>query len=509
MLTALLSLVALCIFLGVTYYNKKMKPMFEKAANLPGPKTLPIIGNALQFGTNTKAFLDYIFWLTKEHGPIARVWIGPVLGVMLADAKYIEIVLGSNKLVDKAVLYKFGEPWLAQGMLTNKGATWKKHKKIIANAFNVKVLDKFISIYNENTNTLLNKLEAHVDGSDFDIYPYFNLFALDTICESAMGVKINTQKNDNSEYVDAVQLLGDAMFIRAFNPWLHPDILFNLSPLGRLQKKCIKILQGISKNVIKTRKEHLIHLNSSSCKPKLQHHEDNMQDIGVKEKQAFLDLLIQAVHDGDYLSDQELQEEVDTIMLAGHDTTTSALSFASWLLAKHPDIQNKVLSELEEIFGDSDRAPTSRDFQEMKYMEMVIKETLRLYPSVPIYGRLLTEDVPLGDGYILPAGTNVGFNPYMLHRNPEYFPDPEKFDPDRFLPENSIGRHPYCYIPFSAGPRVCLGMRFAMLEMKCVLSALLRKYELLPPNPNHKLDLTVVLVLKSLTGIPVRLRHRR
>ncbi|KDR21746.1 cytochrome P450 4C1-like [Zootermopsis nevadensis] len=500
MLLLLLSLVAAALYLVLQHYRAKMRPLVEKAEKIPGPQTQPLFGNALKFGTSTKQFFDYMMWLTGTHGPIARVWVGPVLAVLLADPKYIEIILGSNKIIDKAILYKFGEPWLGKGMLTNSGLTWKRHRKIIMPAFHVKILDKFVHIFNANSAILLDRLAKHVGGPGFDVYPYMNLVTLDVICESAMGVKINAQLDSSSDYVNSVQILGDAMFRRAFMPWLHLDSIFALSSLGRMQKKCLTVLHGMTKKVIKSRKEQI--LNSETGEQ-----ETDLHDIGAKQKYAFLDLMIQAVRDGATLTDQELQEEVDTIMLAGHDTTTSALSFSCWCLAENPDVQEKVVSELREIFGDSNRDATLRDLQEMKYLEQVIKETLRLFPSVPVFGRFVTEDLPMGD-YVLPAGCNVGFNPYMLHRNPEYFPEPEKFDPDRFLPENCLGRHPYCYIPFSAGPRNCLGLKFAMLEMKAILSALLRRYRLLQSNPPHQLDLTVVLVLESLTGVVLRLDSR-
>ncbi|XP_069704221.1 cytochrome P450 4C1-like isoform X1 [Periplaneta americana] len=494
--------VILCVLLAVNLYVKKVRPMQEKAKKIPGPPTLPILGNALEFGGSTKEFFDYIVKTSTQYGPVARVWVGPILAVILAEPISIEAVLGSNKLINKSILYKFGEPWLGQGMLTNGGSVWKRHRKIITPAFHVQIFDKFLPIFNENVKILLERLKKHEDGVQFNIQPYMHLVALDIISESAMGVKINAQQDSTSDYVKSVKSLGMAMFIRAFKPWLHLDAIFHLSSLGRLQRKCLAILHGTTQRVIKERKKVVLEneCNNTSTAP-------GDEEIGKKEKSAFLDLMLQAVKDGATLTDKELQDEVDTIMLAGHDTTTCCLSFSIWCLAQHQDIQDKVMEELNQIFGDSDREPTIKDLQEMKYMELVFKETLRVYPSVPLYGRILTEDVAVGE-YVLPAGTNVGFNPYILHRNPEYYPDPEKFDPERFLPENSKGRHPFAYIPFSAGPRICLGMKYAMAEMKAVLSAVLRKYKILPPETDHKLKLTIVLVLESLNGIPIRLQKR-
>ncbi|KAL0132769.1 hypothetical protein PUN28_000480 [Cardiocondyla obscurior] len=159
----------------------------------------------------------------------------------------------------------------------------------------------------------------------------------------------------------------------------------------------------------------------------------------------------------------------------GHDTTAVAITWALFLLGSNPEHQEKVHEELEEVFGNSDAPITVKDLPQLKYLDRVIKETLRLFPSVPVITRLLTEDVKLGD-HTLPKGISVALPILLVHRNPKVWPDPIKFDPDRFLPENSKLRNPYAYVPFSAGPRNCIGQKFAQLEEKIVLSAILRKW---------------------------------
>ena len=143
----------------------------------------------------------------------------------------------------------------------------------------------------------------------------------------------------------------------------------------------------------------------------------------------------------------------------GHDTTATNMSFSLFLMASHPEIQKRCQDELYTIFGeDTSRPATSQDLANMKYIEMCLKEGLRLYQSVPIISRTLGEDVTI-EGNHVPAGTNVILAPCLLHRDPNIFPDPDTFDPDRFLPENCAKRHPYAYVPFSAGPRNCIGQK--------------------------------------------------
>ena len=136
------------------------------------------------------------------------------------------------------------------------------------------------------------------------------------------------------------------------------------------------------------------------------------------------------------------------------------MSFSLYLMASHPEIQEKCQEELRDIFGeDTERAATSGDLANMKYLEMCLKESLRLYQSVPIITRTIGEDVVIEDK-LIPAGTNCIMGPCLLHRDPSIYPDPDAFIPERFLPENCAKRHPYAYLPFSAGPRNCIGQKY-------------------------------------------------
>ncbi|KAJ3632244.1 hypothetical protein MTP99_009261 [Tenebrio molitor] len=196
-----------------------------------------------------------------------------------------------------------------------------------------------------------------------------------------------------------------------------------------------------------------------------------------KTKKAFLDLMLDATVDGRPLTQKEIQEEVDTFMFEGHDTTGSAMSFAIFCLANHPEVQAKALEEQRELFGSNKNpSPTYADLQSMKYLEQVIKEALRLYPVVPFFGRKTNQP----------------------HYSGRCYAYSDKID----------GKLPYCFIPFSAGPRNCIGQKFAVLELKSTLSKIIRNFELMPSTPEHKMQLSFEAVLKSANGIKISLKLR-
>jgi cytochrome P450 family 4 len=168
------------------------------------------------------------------------------------------------------------------------------------------------------------------------------------------------------------------------------------------------------------------------------------------------------------------------------------------------------MEELDEIFKGSDRPCTFQDTLEMKYLERVILETLRLFPPVPAIARQLNEDVKMASGdHLLPAGCTVVVAPYKVHRNPEYYPDPEKFDPDNFLPEKTQNRHYYAYIPFSAGPRSCVGRKYAMLKLKVLISTILRNYKINSDLTEKDFKLQVDIILKRSDGFRIKLEPRK
>ncbi|XP_011060490.1 PREDICTED: cytochrome P450 4C1-like [Acromyrmex echinatior] len=178
-------------------------------------------------------------------------------------------------------------------------------------------------------------------------------------------------------------------------------------------------------------------------------------DLAQRKQLAMLDLLIATYREG-VMTDLEIKQEVDAIMFGGHDTTASSLSFILALLAEHKDIQDRVRNEVDIVMQENENKLTMKFLHQLSYLERCIKEALRLHNAAFFISRVCGEDVKL-QSYLIPAGTILHIDIHGTHTDPNFWPNPEVFDPDRFLPEKSQNRHPYSYIPFSAGPRNCIG----------------------------------------------------
>ncbi|XP_050086154.1 cytochrome P450 4d1 [Anopheles aquasalis] len=479
------------------------------AGKLGGPVAYPLVGNGLLFLFKTPAeFLLRLGSLIEEYGQCFRLWLGTQLVIVSTDPKDIEVLLSSPKYISKSGEYDFIKPWLGDGLLISDGRKWQARRKVITPSFHFKILDQFVEIFDHQGSTLVDILHLFAkSGETFDVFPLVTLYALDVISESAMGTKVNAQINSESEYVKAVKEITNLIQFRFYDFLLRYDFFFRLSANRRKQLKTLAILHGYTDSVISARRKELTKKSLAAADDANEETNDN--DVGSKKRMAFLDLLLQSTIDGRPLTDLEIREEVDTFMFEGHDTTTSAISFLFHSLAHNPQVQQKVFDEVKSIIGDDRSRPvTMAMLNDMNYLDLVIKETLRLYPSVPMFGRKMMENTEI-NGKIIPSGANMIVMPFFLGRNPKHFPDPLVFDPERFNVETSAEKtNPYQYIPFSAGPRNCIGQKFAMLEIKSVASKVLRQYELLPPAEPQKISLIAELILRPEHGIPLRVRNR-
>ncbi|KAI1887586.1 hypothetical protein AGOR_G00191830 [Albula goreensis] len=496
---AVATFVGLLTYLTYQLLSRYLHKWSEMKA-IPGLEgTYPILGNALQFKTNAGDFFCQLVEYTNQfrNAPLMKIWIGPVPFIVLFHAETIETVLNNPKHMDKAYAYKFLHPWLGTGLLTSTGNKWRRRRKMLTPTFHFSILTEFLEVMNEQAEVLIEKLEKQAGKGAFNCFNYITLCALDIICETAMGKKIYAQSNYDSEYVRCVYKMSDIITRRQRMPWYWPDLVYYFLGEGREHNKSLKVLHSFTESVINERAEYIAYIES-----------DSESDQGMKKRRAFLDMLLKTTdEDGNKLTHKDIQEEVDTFMFRGHDTTAASMNWAVHLIGSHPEVQKKVQQELQEVFGQSDRPINTEDLKKLRYLECVIKESLRLFPAVPFFARSICEDCHI-NGFKVPKGANAIIMPYALHRDPRYFPNPEEFRPERFLPENSEGRHAYSFIPFSAGLRNCIGQRFAVMEEKVVLASILRNFKIEATQEREELRPLGELILRPEKGIWIKLEKR-
>ncbi|XP_077295540.1 cytochrome P450 4C1-like [Arctopsyche grandis] len=493
-------LIALCVIVLLLYalhnylYNNEKAKIFNK---IPGPRILPVFGNALDFFAKQVPIFYQVRGTINQFKGIFRVWIFHIPALNINNPHDIESVLSSQKHITKNRIYAFIHPWLQEGLLTSKGQKWQQRRKILTPAFHFNILKQFCTIFVEQSDRLVELLHK-TKGEPVDVFPFITDFALHSICETAMGTNLGSTKGIVMQYKKAIYDIGEILVHRFIRVWLHPPAIFNLTPSGWKQSKLLKILHGFTTNVIRERRQERILSGNKFVA------EDFTEEAtkGLKKRLAMLDLLLSAESEGT-IDEKGIREEVDTFMFEGHDTTTMAISFCLMLLANNPEAQKLAAEEINEILGESNAQVTIDDLNKMRYLERCIKEALRLYPSVPFIGREILEDLQLRD-YVVPAGTSCNIHIFDLHRDPVIYPNPEKFDPDRFLPENSAKRHPFAYVPFSAGPRNCIGQKFAILEEKAVISAILRNFKLEPVTRPNDIIFSLDIVLRSRDPVKVK-----
>lgn len=508
---------------------------------IPGPPChpIPFLGHAgvvldldrsrCEYGTYALIYQ----MLTGVHAVygrerLLRMWLGARPFVLLYRADAVETVLASNVLTDKSVEYSWLKPWLGEGLVTSNKSKWKIRRKILTPAFHFRILQDFLPIMNEQSCTLINKIKKICSQGGADPYPnllqLITLCTLDTICETAMGKCVNAQEKE-SPYVKALHQVSQIVVFRLTRPWLWLDPIFYASRHGKRFRDCLKVMHQFTTQVIKDRKEewiqnngHLLGQSSSSSSSPVE--SDFSSFSRGRQRLAFLDLLLYEHLVSKTLTLQDVREEVDTFMFAGHDTTAMAISWTIYMLGLHQDVLEKVRSEVDQVFDEElDRCQVAegKEYQsvavseemmkKMKYLDCVLKEVQRVYPTAPFIGRELTEETEIA-GYKVPKGTTAGILTFLLHRDPSVFPNPEKFDPSRFEPQNSIGRHPFAYIPFSAGPRNCIGQKFAQMEQKVVICNFVRNFDFYSPDPRDKQVVVGEMVLRPVNNLRVVIKPR-
>ncbi|XP_065207591.1 cytochrome P450 4C1-like isoform X4 [Planococcus citri] len=377
---------------------------------------------------------------------------------------------------------------------------WKRNRRIINPALNPTMLyHNFLQIFNEKCVTLINQLKKEVGTKkQFDLWPYISENSIMTICETTMGY---TDADDSAEvmkYGEDLIKSSKLVSLRIYKPWLMPSITFKAYRYLLGFGKIFDTVRELPLKVVKKRREQFEKMKT----------EGYVRTGQEKTMQNFIDILLNYHDANTNFTDKELTDEVNTMMFAGSETTAVTICFCMLMLGMRQDVQKRVYEEIHSVFGDENRLPNLEDLSKLSYLEQCIKETLRRFTVVPLGLRHTQEDIPISDGKIIPSGCNIALFGLAIHLNPEIYPNPEIWDPSNFDPDKVANRHKASFVPFGAGPRGCVGQKYAMVSMKAQLSTMIRNFKITTDIKMEDIELSIDILLRSSTGYYVKLDYR-
>ncbi|XP_050091431.1 cytochrome P450 4C1-like [Anopheles aquasalis] len=509
---SLLAVVLLACWIG---WRLKHWKHYRTSSDLDGPRDYPLIGSAHLFlGKSTEEQFRCIIEISQTYRSPCRVWLGPKLFVFIDNADDLQTVLTSASCLEKADVYRFFK--CEAGLFSAPAAVWRTHRKYLSPCFNAKILASFVSVFNEKSVILVSQLRSHLDQrTPFNVYEYIAKCTLDMICATTLGTDMNLQNEEGDEYIAAIEKCSELLNHRLYKVWLHPDAIYRLTDAFKVQKQCYDTAYKMSRKVLALRTTELRQVTQqgtsarSSSTVDVQLHEAADEQSSPRKPQIYIDQLFRiAGETKNVFDEQAIKDEIDTIILGGQETSALTLSHVVLMLAIHQEVQQRVYDELLTVTRGSQEV-LNEHLPHLVYMEMVLKETMRLFPVGPMIGRQCTEDTQISTT-VIPKGVTVVLGIFNIQRNPDHWgPKADLFDPENFSPERSADRHPYCFLPFSAGPRNCIGYRYGLMSMKVMLCHLLRAYRFSTDLAMDQLTLKLNITLKIANKHMVRIVRRQ
>jgi cytochrome P450 len=450
-------------------------PRQLRAPTPPGPRGPGLLSGlrALQ-----RAPLPYLLDLQRRYGDVVGVRFLSWQGCLVFHPEAIQHILQEHQRAynkDFFALNAF-KAFVGNGLVTNNGDSWLQQRRLMQPAFHRKHLFSFGSIMTDAAVAMLERWQhAAPQGQPLDVAAEMMRVTLLVAGRALFDLDLSDQTETVGRTVTTLSRLVPEAMAMPFPPLSVP------TPRNRRINAAIHTLDAIVEGLIQERRQRPI------------------------ERGDVLSLLLLARDEetGQGMSDQQVRDEVMTLLFAGHETTSNLLAWAWYLLAAHPEVEQRLQAELDAVLGG--RLPTAEDLANLPYGHRVLEETLRLYPPAWSLARKALAEDHLG-GYVLPANTIILMSPYVTHRHPAFWEEPERFNPDRFTPERVAARARYAYFPFGGGPRQCIGNTFALMEAQLILATVAQRYRLCLV-PDHPVEPQALLTLRPRDGLPMRLER--
>jgi enediyne biosynthesis protein E7 len=437
------------------------------ARPMPRPPRSETLGLLLRMFRNR---LDVMEYVTSRYGDAVRLPLGPKTLHVFNHPSYAKYVLADNASnYEKGIGQVHARRVIGNGLLTSEGELWRKQRKTIQPVLQARRINQQLTAITEEAESLVARLREHAGGGALDLRDELTGLALGVLGRTLIDADLSAfESMGHSFEVVQDQALFEVMTLGAVPLWvpLPKQVRF---------RRARKDLQAIVDQLAA----------AGRARP-------DGDDI--------ISRLLESIQGEDpQVGRVRMRDELVTLLLAGHETTASTMSWALYLLDQHPEAWDRVHDEVVEVFG---RGPLDiESLHQLTYTTMVLRETLRLYPPVWLLPRMAKEEDQIGD-YRVPAGADVLICPYLLHRHPDLWTDPERFDPERFNPTRQDSRENYAYIPFGAGPRFCVGNNLGLMEATIVLATIARDLRL-KMLPGYEVVAEPMLTLRARGGLPM------
>ncbi|XP_072290834.1 thromboxane-A synthase [Eucyclogobius newberryi] len=515
------------LFLSLLYWYSIYPFSVLSECGIKHPKPLPFLGNIFLF---REGFFKPMSDLIKTHGRVCGYYLGRRAVVVIADPDMLkEVLVRDFSNFPNRNSFRFATKPMSDCLLLLKSDEWKRVRSILTPSFSAAKMKEMVPLINTATNALMDNLNVFAESNEaFDIHKCFGCFTMDVIASVAFGTQVDSQNNPDDPFVRHAQMFFSFSFFR-------PIMLFFIAfPV---------ILGPFAKLIPNKRRDQMNQFFISIIQKIVMQREEQPPE---QRRRDFLQLMLDARSRGDEsvpfehfdtelhgddssqtsasvnkspqetssrrshrktMSEDEVIGQAFVFLLAGYETSSNTLAFTCYLLALHPECQGKVQDEVDDFYTRHE-SPDYTNVQELKYLDMVISEALRMYPPGFRFARDIEHDSVV-NGQRLPKGAWLEIPAGFLHHDPEHWPEPDKFIPERFTPEAKATRHPFVYLPFGAGPRNCVGMRLAQLEIKMALVNLFHSFTIVTcDETKDPLELKSSSTLGPKNGIFVKIIKR-
>ncbi len=406
----------------------------------------------------------------EEHGDIYDVNSNLYTIYVLANPAHInEVLVTQHKKFRKSDDYQVLKHSLGNGLLVSEGEFWKKQRRTIQPAFHKASLQRLFDYMIADAE---KAADSWAGRKEVEVHQEMTFLTLEIITNALFGSSKNL---DFKKMKETISIGNEFLANKIMQPFSLP--IWLPTKASRVYKKARDFNNKVIDKIIADRSKQALKYNDLLAMLMLSKDEET----------------------GEGMSHKQLRDEVMTMFIAGHDTTTNAMSWAFYLLAQHPKKQAILKEELARVLQG--KSPTYQQLNELEYTQQVLEEAMRLFPPAWSIGRTAKEEVTLSDGYTIGKDTIVFLDIFMLHRHPAYWENPKDFIPERFTAENKAKRPKTAYIPFGAGQRMCVGLNFAMMEMKIILAIFLQRYTLHILADSSEVVPEVLITLRPKNGV--------